>query len=196
MKTFKIIKAIFQTVMFLFILGSGFSPVYAEDSSTDNSAPTTSGSWILSVGGAVDFPHANWNLDYRVGIGSRAELNVPLEHDWAAGLGLGYFHYQGNDLLGPILIDELRVLPMIRYYLSEGNVSPYLSGGAGLAVQFSAVSGVITPYLNPDTFLGFGLEIHLAAREAIFVETNYSLMLAGSILAQDIDIVTGLRSGF
>jgi hypothetical protein len=198
---FQIRQSFFHLIFFrvasaLFILGVGLSSLRADPTSTDTPASTTSGSWILSAGGAVDFPHANWSPAYRVGIGSRAELNVPLGTNWATGLALGYFHYQGNDSSGPILIDELRVLPMLRFYPGSGNVSPYITGGAGLAAQFAAASGVITGNLNPDGFLGLGLEIHLADREALFVESNFSLMAAGATLQQDVDAVAGLRSGF
>ena len=150
----------------------------------------------MSAGGAVDFPHSNWDPDYRIGIGSRAEISLSLADSWSAGLGLGYFHYQGNNAAGPILIDEIRALPMVRYCLTNGKVNPYLTGGAGLAIQFAAASGVIYGTLNPDGFLGAGLEIRLADREAFFFESNYSLMLAYGTLAQDIESVAGLRSGF
>ena len=176
----------------LALLAEGTIPLFAE------SAPASmnSGSWILSAGGAVDFPHSNWSPAYRIGIGSRAEISVPLDAVWAAGLDLGYFHYQGNDAGGPILIDEIRVLPMLRAYLSRENFNPYLTGGAGLAVQFSVASGTTQSLLNPDGFLGVGFEVRLADQESIFFETNYSLMLSGNTLAQDVEAVAGLRSGF
>ncbi len=181
-------------VFCFFILG--FAPLFAE--SAINTTPTSpnSGSWILSAGGAFDFPHSNWSPAYRVGIGSRAEISLPLDTNWSAGLGMGYFHYQGNDSTGPILIDEIRILPMVRYYLTTDKVNPYLTGGAGLAVQFAAVSGTTAGTLNPDAFLGAGLEIRLADREAIFFETNYSVMMAYGTAAQDVEAVAGLRSGF
>jgi hypothetical protein len=187
----------YQALFALFILTLGLSPVCAEPPLPPHPGTTASGSsWILSAGGAVDFPHSNWNPDYRIGIGSGAEVSVPLAPDWTAGLGLGYFHYQGNDSNGPILIDEIRVLPMARFYPMEGNVSPYLTGGAGLAVQFAAAQGKIAGSLNPDGFLGMGMEIHLKAQEAFFLGTNYSLMIAGDVLAQDVEAVAGLRCGF
>src|ERR1700677_1254114 len=86
-----------QAVLTFLILGFGSSPLFAEPGADIDPASTNSGSWILSAGGAVDFPHSNWSPAYRVGIGSRAEIGFPLGADWAAGLGLGYFHYQGND---------------------------------------------------------------------------------------------------
>jgi len=181
-------------VFSLFILV--VTPIFAEPATDTMPASPNSGSWILSAGGAVDFPHSNWSPAYRVGIGSRAELSVSLGPNWSAGLGMGYFHYQGNDSTGPILIDEIRILPMVRYYLTTGKVNPYFSGGAGLAVQFAAGSGTITSTLNPDAFFGAGLEIRLADREAIFMETNYSVMMAYSTAAQDTEAVAGLRSGF
>ncbi|HXL73829.1 MAG TPA: hypothetical protein VN963_09405, partial [bacterium] len=61
---------------------------------------------------------------------------------------------------------------------------------------FAAASGTITGTLNPDGFLGAGLEIRLANREAIFIESNYSLMLAYGTVAEDVEAVAGLRSGF
>lgn len=179
-----------------FILGFGCTPLFAEAAGNPIPASVNAGSWILSAGGAVDFPHANWSPAYRIGIGSRAEVSLSLDENWAAGLGMGYFHYQGNDAGGPILIDEIRVLPMLRYFLVNGKVNPYLTGGAGLAVQFAAASGMITGALNPDGFLGAGLEIRLADRESIFFESNYCLMLAYGTVAQDVEAVAGLRSGF
>ena len=176
-----------------FILSAG--PLWAEPSGSTPTA-TTAGNWILSAGGAVDFPHSNWSPAYRIGIGSRAELSAPLDADWTVGLGIGYFHYQGNDSSGPILIDELRILPMTRFYLTNSNVNPYLTGGAGLAVQFTAASGKIAGNLNPDGFLGAGLEIRLAAQEALYFESNYSLMMAAGTLEQDIEALGGLRCGF
>jgi hypothetical protein len=178
------------------MFGACFAPRFAEAEETAAPASTNTGNWVISAGGAVDFPHANWNLDYRIGIGSRAEIGLSLDDDWSLSLGLGYFHYQGNDLSGPILIDEIRVLPTVRVILTNGKFNPYLTGGAGFSVQFAAASGVIAATLNPDGFLGAGLELRLADREAFFFESNYSLMAAYGTVAQDIEAVAGLRCGF
>ncbi len=183
-------------VLSLLVLGTWPLRLLAEPTGTSTPAPRGSESWILSVGGAVDFPHSNWSPAYRIGIGSRGEFGFPLNADWSAGIGLGFFHYQGNDPSGPVIIDELRVLPLLRYYLSDENFNPYLSGGAGLSAQFAAASGTIAGHLYPDGFLGTGFEVRLADREALFFEVNYSVMLADRVLAQDFEAVIGLRCGF
>jgi hypothetical protein len=195
MPAFKLVQ---RAVVFAFlILGFGFVPLFAEPSQDvpAASAPAATESWVLNAGGAVDFPIDNWNAAYRIGIGSRGEVSFPISSNWTAGLAFGYFHYQGNDATGPVIIDEIRVLPTLRLYLSDANLNPYLDGGAGVAAQFAAASGTITPHLNPDGFLGLGFELRLAPHEAIFFENNYSLMFAGRV-QQDEEAILGLRCGF
>src|SRR6185369_10823417 len=176
----------FSTALTLLVLGVGVSPLFAEPTSTPTTAPAIAGNRILSAGGAADFPLTNWNPAYTIGIGSLGELSFPLDPNWTWGFWMGYFHYQGNDFSGPVIIDEVRIIPMVRFYPAVGGVSPYLTGGLGVAAQFVAVSGTITPNLNPDGFVGAGFEARLTAQEAVFFEADYNLIIAGGgTLTQD-----------
>jgi len=192
----------------LLILGIGSSPLFAKpivktlttdedsESVSPTPTPTVSRTWILGLGGAVDLPVQNWNPVYSIGYGTKLEMSSNIDAHWIVGLGLSYFHFQGVNFSGQVTNDDLRILPMARFFPGEGKFSPYLTGGAGLAVQFASALGGTVTNLNPDVFGGAGLEMRLASQETIFVEAHYNLILAGSALGQDTVLLGGLRSGF
>jgi hypothetical protein len=152
----------------------------------------------LGVAGAVDLPVQNWNPVYSIGYGSKLELGLAFDPSWIAGIGLSYFHYQGVNFSGQVINDDFRAIPMVRYYPISAGIRPYLTAGAGLAVQFSAaLDGTEKDInLNPGGFLGAGLELRLGAQDSLFVEGDYNLILASSTLGQDAALFGGLRCGF
>jgi hypothetical protein len=164
-------------------------------------SPSTAGPaarrWILGFGGSVDFPSQNWNPAYSLGFGNSLELSYYANpHFLVLGLGLDYFHYQGLNFSGEVTDNDLRILPMARFFIFKGEFSSYLTGGAGLAVQFASALGNTATNLNPDGFLGAGFEYRFAPREAAFAEGRYNFIRAGDVWGQDKSLIVGLRSGF
>jgi hypothetical protein len=150
----------------------------------------------LGLGACLDFPAQDWNSAYTLGYGYSLELASPIQASWTLALGLTYFHDQGVNDGFQVANDDWRLLPAARYFLKEGDLRPYLTGGLGLDLQIASIPGQTAVNLDPDWFLGAGLEKSLADRESVFLEARYNFILAGGDLGQDVALSGGLRDSF
>jgi hypothetical protein len=151
----------------------------------------------VGLGAAVDFPSQNWNPAYTYGQGYSLELSYYVDPRLlVVGLGFDFFNFQGLNFDGQVTDNDFRIHPMIRFLIVKGTLTPYLTCGAGVAVQSAAVADEMATNLNPDGYLGAGLEYRFAPRESAFVEGQYNLIRAGDVWGQDKSLRAGLRSGF
>jgi hypothetical protein len=153
------------------------------------------GPWSLDISPAVDFPAENWNPAYTFGYGSSLRLGCRLDPGLTLGIGLDYYHYSGANFAGTVSDNDLRVLPRLLFYFGQGKFRSYGILEAGAAFQFAAATMAAITNFNFDGAAGLGVEQALGARDALFLEARFNMILADGVLGQDIPLCLGYRAG-
>lgn len=173
----------------LVLLGLPWTGMAQETGSKD------AGRWYLRLGGTLDVPAQDWNGAYKLGGGVGTALGYRLDGHFALQLEALNFNYSGTNAGIAVSDMDLRILPTARYTFGDQDIRPYLTAGAGLALQFATAAGVSQSYTNPVLVLGAGESFRLGSDSDLFLQVQYGLILTSDVTGQDVPIQAGVEFG-
>jgi outer membrane protein OmpA-like peptidoglycan-associated protein len=181
---------VLSLMAYLTFAGWFLSPAAA---STNGLSTDDPGKWDLQVGLGLDLPGSNWQSAYNLGPGGGLALGYEFDPAFYLGLDLEDFYFSGTNWSGAVSDNDLRVLPILKYYFLKEGFRPYLLAGAGVDIEFLSSSLENNTPLNFDTVVGAGVEIPLSSGMGLFVEGKYNLLVFGNgATAGDVPLLAGL----
>jgi hypothetical protein len=164
--------------------------------SSSSAGVSEDGQGFVEIAGAVDTPAQNWQSAYTANGGSVIGAGYEFKDGLVLQLDMENYNFTGNNYVGPISDNVVRLLPTVRYHiLPPGIIRPYVLAGLGTEMESSSsgFGDALVAYL--DAAVGLGVDVSLGDKFDLFAEGKYNWVFAYGVIGQDIPVLAGVRCG-